>query len=134
MNTHNKNRFLHGLVAATGTGTVGGSGAGITGADIFGLFNIFVGLMLVGAIIAFVAGLIVWMVRIGTIGRSEGIRIMEWGVVTLFVLVVLVAVQQYFISHPAAVTALIAIIAILFVGYIVIEVIKGSGGGGKDEH
>jgi hypothetical protein len=122
---------MHGLAAATGTGAIGGTG--ITGGDIFGLFNIFVGLMVVGAIIAFVAGLIVWTVRLGTVGRSEGIRIMEWGVVVLFVVVVLLAIVQYFTTHPAAVTILIAIVVALFIGYIVLEVIRGSGGD-KEEH
>ena len=128
-----KNDWAHGLVAATGTG-IGLSGQGITGTDIFGLFNIFVGLMVVGSIIAFVTGLIVWIVRLGTIGRSEGIRIMEWGVVLLFVVLVLLAIVQYFTSHPTVVTILIAIVIALFIGYIVLEVIKGGGGGEKEEH
>lgn len=135
MNTSKKTGFLNGLVAATGTGVMtGGSAPGVTGAEIFGLFNIFVGLMLVGAILAFVTGLIVWVVRLGIVGRSEGIRIMEWGVVTLFVLVVLLAIEQYFVSHPAAITVLFAVVIALFVGYVVIHVIKGGGGEKKEEH
>jgi hypothetical protein len=124
-------RVLHGLAVATSS--VGASATGVSGGDIFGLFNIFIGVMLVAAILAYVTGLIVWIVRLGTIARVEGIHIMEWGVVILFVLVVLLAIVQYFTSHPQAVTMLIAGIIAIFVGWIVIQVMKGSGGEKKEE-
>lgn len=121
--------MLQGLIAASGTT----ANAGITGPDVFGLFNIFVGLMVTAAILTFVTGFVVWVVRLGIIGRQEGIRIMEWGVVILFVLVVLLAFVQYFTSHSQAVALLIAAVAAIFIGWIVIQVIKG-GGEAKEEH
>ncbi len=116
---------MPGLVAATGSDLAGQS---ITVNDILSLFNIFVGLMVAAAIILLVGGLIVWLVCLGTPRRSQGIRIMEWGVVILFVLVVLLAIIQFFVGHPAATTVAISVIIAIFIGYIVLEVIKGSGG------
>jgi hypothetical protein len=119
---------MQGLIAAS-------AGTGISGSDIFGLFNVFVGLMVVAAILVFIAGLIVWVVRLGTIGRSQGIRIMEWGVVILFVLDVLLALVQYFSTHSQAVTLLTSALITIFIGWIIFMVIKNSGGSeGEEAH
>ncbi|MDP3646053.1 MAG: hypothetical protein Q8R25_03120 [bacterium] len=128
MSTRKGIAVMHGIVAGAG----GLPGQGITPVDIFSLFNIFVGLMVVSAIIAYAAGLITWMILLGTVGRSRGIRIMEWGVVILFVLVVLLAIVQFFVGHPAAATLAVSAVIAVFIGYIVLEVIKSSGGEEKE--
>ena len=142
---------LLGLIAApmetplsqTGTDTLAATSAPIANAiaqaagfgtvDFFGLFNIFVGLMIVASILIFGAGVIIWLVRIGTIARVEGVRTMEWGVVILFVLVVLLAIVQYFQSHPWAATFVVSLIILFFIIWLVAEATKGGGEKKKEE-
>lgn len=115
--------LAHALVAG-----VAGSSDSMTISEILGLFNIFVGLMLVAALLSYVGGLITWWVLLGLVGRTQGLHIMEWGVVILFVLVVLLAIDQFFLSHPAVATTLVAAVVIIFFVYMIVSVI-GSGGG-----
>jgi hypothetical protein len=124
MNIQRRIGAMHGVVATTG----GLAGQGITVNDVLSLFNIFVGLMVVTAVLLFVGGLIAWAARLGTVGRVQGIRLMEWGVVILFVLTVLLPIIQYFVGHPAATTMAVSVIVVIVIGYIVLEVIKSSGG------
>lgn len=96
---------------------------------VIGLFNIFVGLMLIAAFLFFGSGFVIYIVRLGTVHREEGIRVMERGVITLFVLVVLVALVHFFQSHPVYATVLVSvIIAIAVVGTGIILVATQSGG------
>ena len=115
---------------ATTTATVSGTlfaNTGFSTMDFFGLFNIFVGLMIVASILIFGAGLITWMVRIGTIARVEGIRVMEWGVVILFVLLVLLAIVQFFQRNSWVATFFISLVIICFILGVVMQVSKSSG-------
>ena len=66
--------------------------------QVIGLFNIFVGLMLTVALFTYGLGFFLWLCRLGTwpTYRTEAIKIMEWSVVILFVLVVLLAIVQFF--------------------------------------
>lgn len=82
-----------------------------------GLFNIFVGLMIVAAALCFFGGLITWAVLLGTVRRVMGIRIMEWGVAILFVLAILLAVVQFFQSNPAASTFVVSALVVCAVGW-----------------
>lgn len=99
------------------------------------LFNIVVGLMLVAAFLAMVGGLMQWYVRLGTwpTYRDDSIKIMEWGVAILFVLVVLLGVAQYVQTHMAvsmmALGAVVAAIAVYVVGTTFL-----SGKGEEEEH
>ncbi len=87
--------------------------------DAVGLFNIFVGVMVVCAFLAYIVGFIVYAVRLGTDQRVQGIRIMEWGVAILFVLVVILALIHYFQVHPQAATLVLsAIVALIIVTVI----------------
>ena len=56
---------------------------------VIAIFNILVGLMLVMSILMLMGGLGTWYVRLGTSPtyRDEAIKMMQWGVATLFVLV-----------------------------------------------
>jgi hypothetical protein len=92
--------------------------------DIFGLFNIFVGLMIVSAFFTYIAGLIVYGVRMGTEQRVQGIRIMEWGVVILFVLIVLLALVHYFQAHPNVLSFLISAVIIIIIIYAVVMIVS----------
>ncbi|MEY4747460.1 MAG: hypothetical protein RLZZ416_509 [Candidatus Parcubacteria bacterium] len=100
-----------------------------------GLFNAFVGLMLVAAILAYGTGFVVWSVRLGTwpTYRTEAIKIMEWSVVILFVLVVLLAIVQFFQRHPRAGGFLVSILLALLVIGIIIYLVAHSGEEKKEE-
>jgi small-conductance mechanosensitive channel len=109
------------------------NGPGFSVADALGLFNIFVGIMLVMAIIFFVGGLITWAVRLGTLGRHEGIRLMEWGVAILFVLLILLAIVKYLVIHPSALAIVVSIVVGLFICWIIFEVVRAGGAKKKEE-
>jgi len=76
--------------------------------QVIGLFNIFVGLMLTVALLTYFLGFFLWLCRLGTwpTYRTEAIKIMEWSVVILFVLVVLLAIVQFFQYHPKEASSL----------------------------
>lgn len=101
-----------------------------------GLFNVFVGLMLTVAILTYGIGFIVWVVRLGTwpTYRTEAIKIMEWSVVILFVLVVLLGIVQFFQNHPrAAAYTVSAIVILLIVAAILFLAAKGGEKAEKKE-
>jgi len=110
------------------------TGGGITVNDILSLFNVFVGVMLTLAILLFIGGVIVWYALLGLVIRDIGIRLMEWGVVVLFVLTVLLAVIQFFVGNPAATAATVAVVVALLIGFAVVQIIKDQGNGEKKEH
>lgn len=94
-----------------------------------GTFNVFVGLMLTASILVFGTGFVVWSVRLGTwpTYRTEGVRIMEWGVVILFVLVVILAIVQFFQSHARAAAYIVStIVLILVAAAILVMAAKGE--------
>ena len=87
-----------------------------------GLFNVFVGLMVTGALLTYGIGFVIWFVRLGTwpTYRTEAIKIMEWSVVILFVLVLLLGIVQYVQNHPRAAGYLAAIVVGAIVVWIVV--------------
>ena len=87
-----------------------------------GLFNIFVGLVITAAFLAYGIGMITYLVRIGTIHRESGIRIMEMGVRILFILIILLAIAQFFQNHRAAATAIVAALIAILIIVIVLKV------------
>lgn len=90
------------------------------------LFNIFVGLLLTASILTFATGFVVWITRLGTwpTYRTEGVKIMEWAVVQLFVLVVLLMIVQLFRDHPDWGARLVALIVIVGIIIIVLSFAK----------
>lgn len=102
---------------------------------VIAIFNILVGLMLVMSILMLMGGLGTWYVRLGTSPtyRDEAIKMMQWGVATLFVLVVLLGVAQYVQTHIAismmALGAVVAAIVVYFVGTNLV-----NSGGEEEEH
>ncbi|OGG53812.1 hypothetical protein A3H16_03490 [Candidatus Kaiserbacteria bacterium RIFCSPLOWO2_12_FULL_53_8] len=101
-----------------------------------GLFNVFVGLMLTIALLAWATGFVVWWVRLGTWPsyRTEAITIMEWSVVILFVLVVLLGIVQFFQEHRRAAAYIVStIVLVLLIGAIVVIATKGKKEVKKEE-
>jgi hypothetical protein len=96
-----------------------------------GLFNICAGLMVVAALLFFAGGFIQYLVLLGTERRREGLKLMTWGIIILFVLVILLGIINI-LQGP--ISFLIGIIAILFVCFVIVLAIGKSGGsGGKPE-
>jgi hypothetical protein len=101
-----------------------------------GLFNIFVGLMLTAAILFFVAGLVVWATRLGTYPtyRTEAIHIMEWGVVILFMLIVLLAVVHFFQNDPQMASYVLATLVFLAILWAILYIATRPKAEDEDEH
>ncbi|MBI5457370.1 hypothetical protein HY971_01450 [Candidatus Kaiserbacteria bacterium] len=104
-------------------------------AQAVGLFNVFVGLMLTTALVIYGTGFVVWFVRLGTwpTYRTEAIKIMEWSVVILFVLVVLLAIVQFFQYHPREARFVGSFILAVIIVWIIVVIAAKSGGGEKKE-
>ena len=99
-----------------------------------GLFNVFVGFMLVAALLAYGIGFVVWLIRLGTwpTYRTEAIKIMEWSVVILFVLVVLLGVVQFFQKHPRAAWYTVSVVVAAIIVWVIV-LMAAKGGGKEDE-
>lgn len=100
-----------------------------------GLFNVFVGLMLTVALITYGAGFVIWITRLGTwpTYRTEAIKIMEWSVVILFVLVVLLAIVQFFQYHPREAAFVVSVIVGLAIVGIIIFLVSRPAEKKKEE-
>ncbi|HVM73523.1 MAG TPA: hypothetical protein VMU13_01430 [Candidatus Paceibacterota bacterium] len=57
-----------------------------------GLFNMFAGVMLVAALIAFFGGFIRYLIVLGNERRKQGLYLMYWGIMILFVLTILLGI------------------------------------------
>ncbi|GEM_PF-885936 len=124
-------------VVDPGTGASVATTPGVTFTQIIGLFNIFVGLMLTVAILTYGLGFFLWLCRLGTwpTYRTEAIKIMEWSVVVLFVLVVLLAIVQFFQYHPREAAWVVSIVVGIIIIWVILYLAAHSGGGEKkDEH
>lgn len=102
-----------------------------------GLFNIFVGLMLTAALLLYGGGFMMWLTRLGTwpTYRTEGTRIMEWSVITLFVLILILMVVQFFRDHSQIALYIVAGIVIFAIALVLLTDKSGSKekkeGGGR---
>lgn len=103
--------------------------------QVVGLFNIFVGLMLTVALLTYGLGFFLWLARLGTwpTYRTEAIKIMEWSVVILFVLVVLLAIVQFFQYHPREAGWAVSIVVGIIIIWIILYLAAHSGGEKKKE-
>lgn len=91
--------------------------------QVLGFFNLVAGLMLTASVLLFIGGFAVYLVRLGTwpTYRDEAVKAMEWGVAVLFVLVVLLAVQQFLSTHLLAAVTLAALAVIGIVVWVLIK-------------
>ena len=103
---------------------------------IVGLFNIFVGAMLVGAFLFMGGGLIVWWIRLGTwpTYRDEAIEYMQWGVAMLFTLVLLLGIAKSVQEHTREVLLLLGAIGAIAVAYALVWAFAGGEPEKKEEH
>lgn len=96
-----------------------GEASAQTLSSVAGVFNIFVGLMLVAAFLLFFGGLALWGIRLGTFPthRDQAIRLMQWAVAILFVLVVLLAVAQFVQTHTATAATVLGFVIVALVAW-----------------
>lgn len=113
----------------------GASGDSTLLTQIVGLFNIFVGLMVVAAFLLYGGGLIMWMTRLGSwpSPRDEAIRIMMWAPVILFTLIVLLAIVQFLQGHPQVGTYIVSTLLLLIVIGIILYIALNAREGKKEE-
>ena len=100
-----------------------------------GLFYIIVGLTLVVAFLLMVGGTVMWIIRFGTSNnyRDTAIHLMEWGVATLFTLILVLGVVEFVQTHTSATLYILGVAIILLVIWIVATSGLLSGGGEKEE-
>jgi len=99
------------------------------------LFNIFVGLVLTMSILIYFGGLGMYFSRLGTWpnNRDVAIKIMEWGVAVLFVLIVILTVVQYFQRYPRIASLVVGGIILLSLVAVALYVAAHSGAKKKEE-
>lgn len=85
--------------------------------QVLAFFNLFAGIMLTLSILLFVGGFIMYLVRLGTwpTYREQAVEIMKYGVATLFVLIVVLGVQQFLMRHLLVAVSIGALILIYLV-------------------
>lgn len=100
-----------------------------------GLFNVFVGLLLTLAFLLMGAASVMWVVRLGTTPtyRDEAIRLMQWAVSILFVLVLLLLVVQFVQRHTANAVYIMGFFIIALAAWAIIWAYRESAKGGEEE-
>ena len=90
-----------------------------TTAQVLVFFNLFAGVMLTLSLILFLGGFVMYLVRLGTwpTYRDEAITLMKYGVSTLFVLIVILGIQQFLMSHLLVAVSIGALILIFLVAW-----------------
>ncbi|MDR3571559.1 MAG: hypothetical protein P4L81_05215 [Candidatus Pacebacteria bacterium] len=107
-------------------------------AQIAGLFYVVVGLALVAAFLQMGAGLMMWVVRLGTDNspRDVAIHRMEYAVATLFTLVLVLGVVEFIQTHLSQTLYILSVGLIGLFAWLVITSGAFSGGGEekKEDH
>jgi hypothetical protein len=103
--------------------------------QIAGLFYLIVGLTVTVSVLLMLAGIALWLSRLGTFPtyRDEAIVIMEWAVATLFTLIIVLAVVEFIQTHTATMLYILSIGIILLVLWFVASSGIFSGGHAKEE-
>lgn len=103
-----------------------------------GLFYIIVGLAVAASVLLMGGGFIMWIARLGTwpTYRDDAIRLMEWGVATLFTLIVVLGIVEFIQTHTSLTLYIVSVVVIVLVIWIIITsglLSEGFGGGKKEE-
>lgn len=103
-------------------------------AQIAGIFNIFVGLMLVAAFLLYFGGLAGWAIRLGVYPgyRDEMINLMMWANAVIFVLLVILAAIHFLQAYTAVAAFLLGIALFFGLAWMIMQVATAQGA--EDEH
>ena len=88
-----------------------------------GLFDLFVGLFLTVTLMTFAAGVFVYIARLGTWPsyRDVAIKVLEWALVQMIVLVTLLGIVRYFQRYPKISVTVLAIVMIVVVAVVILR-------------
>jgi len=105
-----------------------GSASALTLVQVVGLFYVAVGLLVSFTLGIFVVGVCIWIARFNTwpSHRESAIRILEWAVSMLFVLILLVALVYFIQRHSAIALSVLAFIAVVAVLALIASVAAGA--------
>lgn len=89
-----------------------------------GLFHVAVGLLLTATLGMFATGVVLWLSRFNTwpSHRDYAIRVLEWAIAMLFMLIILIALVNFFQNHSEIALPIFAFVVIVAVAIIVIRV------------
>jgi hypothetical protein len=117
-------RFVHIVPAAVlSIAFVPSSASALTFLQVIGLFHIAVGLLLTATLLVFITGVGVYVSRLNTwpSHRDMAIRVMEWGIVMLFVLILMLALLDFFQNHTAIALPILAVLILVTVGFLLVR-------------
>ena len=91
------------------------SAEALTFVQVLGLFHIAVGILLTFTLLLFATGVGVWIARFNTWPsyRETAIRVIEWAIAMLFVLIILLAIVNFFQRHTTRALTLLAFVVIV---------------------
>ncbi|OGG80549.1 hypothetical protein A3A39_01520 [Candidatus Kaiserbacteria bacterium RIFCSPLOWO2_01_FULL_54_13] len=104
------------------------SASALTFVQAIGLFHVVVGLLLAATLIIFATGVGLYIARLNTwpSHRETAIRVMEWAVTMLFVLIILIAIVNFFQRHSTIALTILAFVAIVAVAILIVRVAAQS--------
>ncbi len=100
-----------------------GNASAMTLLQALGVFHMFLGAYLVVTLLVFSIGVYSYFARLGTwpTYRDISIEVMEWGLVMLFVLVVLLGIVQFFQKYPGGALPILAFVLIVIAAFFILR-------------
>lgn len=99
---------------------------------IAGYLNIGIGIVVLAILGMYVAGFGIWVTHLHVSGRSEGIHWMQNAVITLFWLIVVLALIRFIQYHTQTALVILSFVVVGLLVWFAIQIAKS--GGDEDEH
>ena len=95
----------------------------LTFVQILALFHVATGILLTFTLLVFASGVFVYYARLGTwpSHRDNAIKVLEWAVSLLFVLVVLLALLRYFQVYTKITLIIFSVILIIVIAVVLVR-------------
>ena len=111
-----------------------GSVSALSLVQTLGFLDIFIGLFLTLSMVLFVAGLVIYFTRYGTVHRADAFKYTQWAIALLFVIIVVLGLVHGFQLHPVVLRYVVGVILFLIIIGILMHLLSSSGGEkGKEE-
>lgn len=94
--------------------------------QVLGYLNIVIGLFLTVSIISYSTGMVIYWTRYGTWPREEGFPFMQFGITTLFVLSVLLALVHFVLKYTSTALYILSFVALLLCVILLTRVFRGK--------
>lgn len=95
-------------------------------AQVLGYIDIVIGLFLAASVISYAGGMILWATRYGTWAREDAFPFLQFGITTLFVISVLLALIHWFLKHTSTILYVISFIFVILCGVLVMHSVRGK--------